>query len=990
MNIYTKTSIKFLLSVIFLIQTNLCLSAPEINKAAYPDWVEPQNLPKTDNISYDKIQNGVHYLLVDTQVIVNPEQAPQYFYHYADHIVNQAGVEGNSQINLSYDPAYQKLVLHSLRIIRNSEVIDKIDSARMSLIQREEDMDELIYNGRTTLNMILDDVRIGDTIEYSYSIIGMNPVYQNIFAYNRYLEWGVAVEKLSLRLVWNKPAPLYHKLVNSNLQLSRKKTDKGDEYLVQANKVDPVRLMDNTPPWFLPWGMVYFSELKSWEEVARWSENLYRNVRVKDSNIEQIISDIKTNNKGVDKQISAALRFVQDEVRYLGIELGQNSHLPNTAFETLKNRYGDCKDKTVLLLTLLDGLGVEAFPALVNTEEKLNDRIPSIHAFDHVITYLQLNGMDYWLDPTRRYQHGGINTIHQPDFGHALVLREDENKLTSMQPQQSKNGTFVKDTFELPIEGEATFSSITEFYGWNAEYQRHHLEDKGRDQLQEGYLDFFKGYYPSIVLGKSIEQKADPELNTVTTIEHYKIPEFWEVSQDKRYLEAGFYPNMVTSELEAPDEQDRSQPLYLSHPVNVEQEIILNFPDDNWHFDNGSFVEENKFFLFSSETKFHPKKRQLILTYRFNSRAEYVSPEEYPAYLSALKNTENYQSYGIQKKISPESSSVDDAPWYLAYLSPVSILSVYAAAYLLVMILWLIDRKHKQTEADAIFFPVSLVKLTVMWLLTFGFYGAYWFYKNFRYIKEKENNASMPVARGIFYSFWYFPLWAKLKNDCDERFDKPHLPGKSLTVILAVAFFATVFVGNADALMVPALLVSACLVLPLANYIQFINGPDSKALSGNSKWKVRHFLLAILSIPVFILSIGSEIGFLPSDSVIKGSRILSSDTTVMQRRGIISPADKIELFYSDAFLAIGDDGNGFTQRHVFSYWKEEDGSVSQEQAVYKEIDDIQVEWKTEFGGNSIVTIQRKDGSQFLLFVSNTDSKDRLFVKTLKERWLSRR
>jgi hypothetical protein len=106
----------------------------------------------------------------------------------------------------------------------------------------------------------------------------------------------------------------------------------------------------------------------------------------------------------------------------------------------------------------------------------------------------------------------------------------------------------------------------------------------------------------------------------------------------------------------------------------------------------------------------------------------------------------------------------------------------------------------------------------------------------------------------------------------------------------------------------------------------------------------------------------------------------------MQRRGIIKPGDDIDYFYSDAFLFVSDDGNGFTQRHVFSYWKDEKDLLLQQQATYGEIKDVQVDWNQGFGNNTTVTIVREDDSEFLLYVSNTDHKDRLFVNALKERW----
>ena len=52
---------------------------------------------------------------------------------------------------------------------------------------------------------------------------------------------------------------------------------------------------------------------------------------------------------------AAALRLVEDEVRYLALSMGDGNYVPMSADEVWRSSYGDCKGKTVLLLALLKG-----------------------------------------------------------------------------------------------------------------------------------------------------------------------------------------------------------------------------------------------------------------------------------------------------------------------------------------------------------------------------------------------------------------------------------------------------------------------------------------------------------------------------------------------------------------------------------------------------------------------------------------------------------
>ncbi|WP_432467245.1 DUF3857 domain-containing transglutaminase family protein [Agarivorans sp. Z349TD_8] len=982
--VQNKISLQLLLCLL-LIFCAMSEADDHIPTAPKPNWVSEIALPDPELIQNNQIQNGVYYLLADTQLKVE-EQQSQFYYHYADYIVNQTGVENNSQINIDFDPSYQQLRLHSVQVIRDQQPINKRNSALIKLLQREEELEKLVYQGEMTLNIILDDIRVGDIIEYSYSIQGMNPAYQNIFAYQRLLNWSVPLAKFSLRILWNKATLLYYQLQNTEQEVIENQTVHGTEYLIQKNWIEALKIEDNTPIGFDPRAKVYFSELQSWAEVARWSEPFYRDAMIADQHIKNLVSDIQTHHHDREAQISAALRFVQDEIRYFAIELNQNSHIPTPAFETLRNRYGDCKDKTVLLLTLFKELGFKAYPALVNTEDKLDSILPNVQAFDHVITYLEYKGRRYWLDPTRSFQHGHIDNIYQADFGKALVLLKDHQQLTQMQVSQAKHGILVHDHFILADEGPSQFLSTTQDIGKDAERQRQRLAENSLEQIQQDYLKFFQGYYPKTSVSQAIRYTDDTELNILRSDEQYQIENFWQNDSEQQRTQADFYANLVSSSLQVPDDLSRIDPLYLSYPHRVEQTIDIDLTDGDWNFDNESFVEDNPFFHFSHQVKFNKTKQQLSLIYQYQSKLDHISPEDYSAYRKAIQKTQDHLSYSIIQSHSSAADGNSTLAWLMQYLTATTVLMVYGALYLLVMLLWLMERKHTADQTEALFFPVSIVKLALMWVLSFGLYAVYWFYQNFQYIKQQEQNASMPWARACFSIFWYYPLWRKLKTDNEQRFTQSHLPNKWLAILLALIYSASGFIINTDYWQLLSLLLSVALVIPLANYILFINGPDSAAMLRNSKWRFRHYLLTILTAPLFMFQVSSSFGVIPSDTVVKGTWLLDHDIKTMQRQGIIKPGDQIDYFYSDALFFVGNDGNGFTQRHVFSYWKDDEQRINKQLASYSEIRQIKVDWAKTVNKNSTVTVIRKDGSEFILYVSNVDHKDQQFVTALKKHW----
>ena len=112
---------------------------------------------------------------------------------------------------------------------------------------------------------------------------------------------------------------------------------------------------------------------------------------------------------------------------------------PRSISETLSSRFGDCKDKTVLLTSVLRHFGLDAEPALTGISQgrAADTYLPGVAAFDHVIVRLETGGETYWLDPTRSYQRGQLQdrSLYQPDYGFALPL-EEGTELVAMRNEE--------------------------------------------------------------------------------------------------------------------------------------------------------------------------------------------------------------------------------------------------------------------------------------------------------------------------------------------------------------------------------------------------------------------------------------------------------------------------------------------------------------------------------------------------------------------------
>jgi Transglutaminase-like superfamily len=258
-----------------------------------------------------------------------------------------------------------------------------------------------------------------------------------------------------------------------------------------------LKLQDDVPEWYDPYPVVMISEFESWKEVSDWALSLFQAGKPKSKGLANKIEEIRALSKNPEQRILLCLRFVQDEVRYLGFEMGINTHKPNIPDKIFDQRYGDCKDKTFLLCHMLRALGIEASPVLVNTtnQKSIRDWIPSPLAFNHATVRVRLKEKYYWFDPTISFQRGGIDDVSFPDYKCGLVLTDTTKGLTKI-PLQDSGQVVAKELFTIKdIYGPAKLDVLTTYSGSFADDIRNQINSTNLAELQRGYLKFYNDFY---------------------------------------------------------------------------------------------------------------------------------------------------------------------------------------------------------------------------------------------------------------------------------------------------------------------------------------------------------------------------------------------------------------------------------------------------------------------------------------------------------------
>ncbi len=626
--------------------------AAEFDVRPTPAWVDAALTPTG---AAPAARSGISGILTDHQARVTGATVDDYF-RRVRKVVSAAGVQNASELSIDFDPSYQRLVLHDVALVRGGARINQLDPAAVRIIEKEPESDAKIYDGQLTALLFLKDVRPGDVIDYAFSLDGANPLLGGRYADEYDFEATVPTALVRHRLLWPAARPLH-------LRGSARVEHRGaiDVYTWERRNVEAIDVEDATPEWYDPYETVQVSEYGSWSEVAQWTLDLYKPDAGSVAAVAAAAEKIRAEHASLDAQIAAAIRFVQDDIRYLGIEMGRGSHEPRQPGATLAQRYGDCKDKAFLLSLLLQDLGVDSHPALVNTKlrRRLDEYLPSPFVFDHVITQVTGGGRTLWIDGTIADQGGTLATIDTPNDERALVVRAETSALTPIVIA-SRGKTVIDEAYNGDGDG-ATLDVTSTYIGRAADELRADLSARAPSEYAKERINRFAADHPRI------ERAAEPAISddrlrdVITVRERYLVHRLWKNG------EWPYVPRAIEDHLARPTTLIRSMPLAVDFPLDITERVT---------FRGAARAAADEKVIDTPALHYLRTVRDGVLTYTLRSKKDAVPVAVIADHLAALNEMDEDLAFTFE----PPHAAV--LPWLIGLA--IVVLLVTAATFIAV------------------------------------------------------------------------------------------------------------------------------------------------------------------------------------------------------------------------------------------------------------------------------------------------------------------
>lgn len=592
--------------------------AQQVKKGKLPDWLVPQGFDAEAKPSENQ-EASYYYLLLDEQENISKQEQ---FIHYAYKILSVDGVQEMADLSLSYDPAYEEIIWHQITVHRNGEKKDQMP-LKFNSIQRETSADRHLYDGSMTCIINLSDIRVGDIVEYSFTRKGYNPIYGRHIARSYQLAYTFSFDRSFSAIIVPNEYSLGWKYENTDTKVLEETVGNATRFTWEVEKPEPVVYYSNEPSSFDIAPKIYCTTFKDWTEVSKWAKSLFQ-VSKNDLVTLQKATIKEINVDDTEAYITAAINFVQDEVRYLGFESGINSHKPHAPSQVWNQRFGDCKDKSLLLVALLQLKNIEAFPLLVNTRlnKEVANKIPSHHVFNHCIVWYQYNGETKIIDPTINNQGGDWKNRYCPDYGSGLLLSTEPSSMISLPKAIGGKVTEVQNIKIENINGEASLSIQSTFTGHEADFQRSYYNNNSKETIQKNYLTFYGNLYPDVQKSGELQWSDNREENVFTITEEYKVTEFWrphQTHEGKVYCE--FYPQTLESYFNVEKSNNRKAPYQLIYPLDYNHTIEIHLPEE-WPVESSNIAVKSAYYEYDYTV--HYEDRLITLTTKYKTLQEAI------------------------------------------------------------------------------------------------------------------------------------------------------------------------------------------------------------------------------------------------------------------------------------------------------------------------------------------------------------------------------
>jgi Domain of Unknown Function with PDB structure (DUF3857)/Transglutaminase-like superfamily len=248
----------------------------------------------------------------------------------------------------------------------------------------------------------------------------------------------------------------------------------------KEDDMPPLRgLLGQMIVYYFPPGGSSLNGFTNWQQMGNWYRNLTTDRLAASPEIKQQVAALIASKSSQLGRMQAIAAFVQQDIRYVAIELGIGGWQPHPAADIYAHRYGDCKDKATLTSAMLREIGIDSYYVAINTARgSVTAETPAYPGgFNHVIVAIKLPtglsdaslgatldhprlGKLLFFDPTNELiPFGQIGGYLQANYG--LLVTPEGGELIELPTQPALTNS-IRRVAHLTLDPEGNLQGAVE------------------------------------------------------------------------------------------------------------------------------------------------------------------------------------------------------------------------------------------------------------------------------------------------------------------------------------------------------------------------------------------------------------------------------------------------------------------------------------------------------------------------------------------------
>jgi tetratricopeptide (TPR) repeat protein/transglutaminase-like putative cysteine protease len=549
---------------------------------AAPSWVIPAMLPDAAKTGGDTPA----LVIFDTQQRIEDGRLWSYI-DVASHITSPEMLAQATSLALPWAPDKGDIIVHELSIWRGSQRIDLLaNGQKFTVLRREQALEQRELTGILTATLAVEGLQVGDILRLRASTTSKDAALggrvQNVVPM---IALPARVAFARARISWPTATPPRWKLEADGVKAVPIRDGQYTVLDLALPAPKPVEMPQDAPSRFRHPPMIEFATFADWADVSKTFAPLYgaeANAIAPGSPLRTEVDAIMKADATPIGRAERALELVQDKIRYLAVGMDGGNYVPQKPARTWEVRYGDCKAKTVLLLSMLRAMGIDAEPVLaaVGSGDFVTERLPSAAAFNHVFVKATIGGQTLWLDGTGAGSR--LADIHDtPDVGYVLPIRADGAALLRIATHAN-----ARPVIDLIVEADETasvdlpsaFEATAIVHGRPAAMLTMAKTQLGEKEQRQAVGQFLQGFLGE---GQFVDTSitSDPITGAVTLKARGATSTIWTTDDRRRKRAVDRLIDQVNFD------PDRSKATWVAVPVLVNQpdgmryRLRLRLPD---------------------------------------------------------------------------------------------------------------------------------------------------------------------------------------------------------------------------------------------------------------------------------------------------------------------------------------------------------------------------------------------------------------------------